>query len=182
MSGQRLSIQKSPRIPDFATVDQVAIALFYRARTYSCPCISQLRVDSPFLYALYEQRHCLTHGATFYPFHPLPDRHARPQLAPIGDVAGRVPYVGDVAVGSLQAAATSISRPLDGVEEIPALPSRLPEPHETMASDAEDAVVRTGEQWDDGAQELPVPQVIRAGECRGWFLAEHLVETPLMQS
>jgi starvation-inducible DNA-binding protein len=43
------------------------------------------------------------------------------------------------------------------------------------------AAARTAEQGDDGTNDLLVSQVIRTGEQQAWFLAEHLVDTPLVR-
>jgi starvation-inducible DNA-binding protein len=77
---------------------------------------------------------------------------------------------------------TSIPRPPDGVEEVPAMLSRLLEAHETILVEAHDAAARTAELGDDGTNDLLVSQVIRTGELQAWFLAEHLVDTPLVRS
>ena len=34
---------------------------------------------------------------------------------------------------------------------------------------------------DDGTNDLLVSEVIRTGELQAWFLAEHLVDTPLVR-
>ncbi len=60
--------------------------------------------------------------------------------------------------------------------------SRLLEAHETILVDAHDAAARTAAPGDDGTNDLFVSQVIRTGELPSWFLAEHLVDTPLVRS
>lgn len=60
--------------------------------------------------------------------------------------------------------------------------SRLLEAHETILEDAHDAAARTQELSDDGTNDLMVSEVIRTGELQAWFLAEHLVDTPLVHS
>jgi len=59
--------------------------------------------------------------------------------------------------------------------------SRLLEAHEEILIDAHDAAARVGEQGDDGTNDLLVSEVIRTGELQAWFLAEHLVDTPLVR-
>jgi hypothetical protein len=56
------------------------------------------------------------------------------------------------------------------------------EAHETILIDAHDATARTAECGDDGTIDLLVSQVIRTGERQAWFLAEHLVDTPLVRA
>jgi starvation-inducible DNA-binding protein len=60
--------------------------------------------------------------------------------------------------------------------------SRLLEAHETILVAAHDAAARTAELGDDGTSDLLVSQVIRTGELQAWFLAEHLVDTPLVRA
>lgn len=60
--------------------------------------------------------------------------------------------------------------------------SRLLEAHETVLVDAQDAAARTAELGDDGNSDLLVSQVIRTGELQAWFLAERLVDTPLVRA
>ncbi len=77
---------------------------------------------------------------------------------------------------------TSIPRPPDGVEEVPAMLSRLPEAHETFLTEAHDAAQRVGDMGDDGTEDLLVSQAIRTGELQAWFLAEHLVDIPFVRT
>lgn len=77
---------------------------------------------------------------------------------------------------------TSIPRPPDGVEEVPVMLSRLLKAHESVLVDARGAAARVGELGDDGTNDLLVSQVIRTGELQAWFMAEHLVDTPLARA
>ncbi|MFJ4950532.1 ferritin-like domain-containing protein [Streptomyces sp. NPDC088760] len=65
---------------------------------------------------------------------------------------------------------------------VPAMLSRLLEAHETILTEAHDAAARVAELGDDGTNDLLVSQIIRTGELQAWFLAEHLVDTPLVRS
>jgi starvation-inducible DNA-binding protein len=60
--------------------------------------------------------------------------------------------------------------------------SRMLEAHETILIDAHDAAKRVADEGDDGANDLIVSEVIRTGEMQAWFLAEHLVDTPLVRA
>lgn len=60
--------------------------------------------------------------------------------------------------------------------------SRLLAAHETILTEAHDAASRSAELGDDGTNDLLVSQVIRTGELQAWFLAEHLVDTPLVRA
>ncbi|GLX49429.1 DNA starvation/stationary phase protection protein [Streptomyces hygroscopicus subsp. hygroscopicus] len=176
--------QKGAVIQEFGTVKQFPIALSYEARMYSCQRLNKVLADTQMLYGLYKKHHWIMRGATFYQLHLLLDKHAGEQLELVDTLAERVQTLGGVAVGDPRHAAeiTSVPRPPDGVEEVPAMLSRLLEAHETILTDAHDAAARTAELGDDGTNDLLVSQVVRTGELQSWFLAEHLVDTPLVRA
>ena len=151
---------------------------------YSCQRLNQLLADSQILYALYKKHHWLMRGATFYQLHLLLDKHADEQLALVDKLAERVQTLGGIAVGDPRHVAeiTTVPRPPDGCEEVPAMLSRLLEAHELILSDAHDAATRVAALGDDGTNDLLVSDVIRTGELQAWFLAEHLVDTPLVRA
>ncbi|MGW8396247.1 Dps family protein [Streptomyces lydicus] len=176
--------QKGEVIQEFGTVKQFPVALSYEARMYSCQRLNRVLADTQILYGLYKKHHWLMRGATFYQLHLVLDKHAGEQLDIIDTIAERVQSLGGVAVGDPRHVAeiTSIPRPPNGVEELPAMLSRLLEAHETILIDGHDAAARTAEYGDDGTIDLLVSQVIRTGERQAWFLAEHLVDTPLVRA
>ncbi|WP_316781702.1 Dps family protein [Streptomyces sasae] len=176
--------QKGAVIQEFGTVKQFPLGLSYDARMYSCQRLNKVLADTQILYGLYKKHHWLLRGATFYQLHLLLDKHAGEQLELVDTIAERVQTLGGVAVGDPRHVAeiTSIPRPPDGVEEVPAMLSRLLEAHETILTQAHDAASRTAELGDDGTNDLLVSQVIRTGELQAWFLAEHLVDTPLVRT
>jgi len=59
--------------------------------------------------------------------------------------------------------------------------SRLLEAHELILTNAHEAAARVAALGDDGTNDLLVSDVIRIGELECWFLAEHLVDTPLVR-
>ena len=176
--------QKGAVIQEFGTVKQFPLGLSYDARMYSCQRLNKVLADTQILYGLYKKHHWLLRGATFYQLHLLLDKHAGEQLELVDTLAERVQTLGGVAVGDPRHVAeiTSIPRPPDGVEEVPAMLSRLLQAHETILTQAHDAAARTAELGDDGTNDLLVSQVIRTGELQAWFLAEHLVDTPLVRT
>lgn len=181
MTSQPHLHQKSPEIQQFGTVTQLPIALSYDARMYACQRLNRILADTQFLHALYKKHHWVMRGPNFYQLHLLLDKHATEQLELIDALAERVQTLGGVAVGDPRHAAeiTAVPRPPDGVEDVAAMISRLLEAHEIILTDAHDAAARVVEQGDDGTQDLLVSQVVRTGETQVWFLAEHLVVTPL---
>lgn len=176
--------QQGTEIQQFGTVRQFPLGLSFDTRMYACQRLNRCLADSQILFALYKKHHWLMRGVTFYQLHLLLDKHAGEQLGLIDTVAERVQTLGGVALGDPRHVAeiTAIPRPPDGVEEVPAMLSRLLEAHETILSDAHDAAARLAEMGDDGSNDLLVSQVIRTGELQAWFLAEHLVDTPLVRA
>jgi starvation-inducible DNA-binding protein len=152
-------------------------------RRYACQRLNRVLADSQILYALYKKHHWLMRGPTFYALHLMLDKHAGEQLELVDQLAERVQTLGGVAVGDPRhiAELTRIDRSPDGVEAVPAMLSRLLEAHETILIDARDAAVRVVELGDDGTNDLLISAVIRTGELQVWFLAEHLVDTPLVR-
>ena len=59
--------------------------------------------------------------------------------------------------------------------------SRLLEAHELILTQARAAAKEADEAGDDGTNDLLVSNVIRTNEMEVWFLAEHLVDTPLVR-
>src|SRR5690606_30894550 len=121
-------------------------------------------------------------GATFYQLHLLFDKHANELNSLVDEIAERIQTLGGIAAGDPRHVAeiTEIPRPPDGCEEVPAMLSRLLEAHEIILSDAHDAASRLAEMGDDGSNDLIVSGIIRLNELQSWFLAEHLVDTPLV--
>src|SRR5690348_9702881 len=170
VSSQPRLHQKGEIIQEFGTVKQFPLGLSYEARMYSCQRLNKVLADTQILYGLYKKHHWLMRGATFYQLHLVLDKHAGEQLELVDALAERVQTLGGVAVGDPRHVAeiTSIPRPPDGVEEVPAMLSRLLEAHETILTEAHDAAARTGELGDDGTNDLLVSQVIRTGELQAW--------------
>lgn len=140
--------------------------------------------DTQILYAFYKKHHWLMRGASFYQLHLLLDKHAGEQLALIDAMAERIQTLGGIAVGDPRHVAelTRIPRAPDGCEEVPAMLSRLLEAHELILVDAHEAAAKAQGLGDDGTNDIIVSNVIRTNELQCWFLAEHLVDTPLVHA
>lgn len=180
---QPLLHQQSGEIQQFGTVRQLPIALPFEVRLYSTQRLNRILADTQIMHSLYKKYHWLMRGPTFYQLHLLFDKHAGEQAKLIDEIGERIQTLGGVAVGDPRHAAelTAIPRPPDGVEELPAMLSRLLEAHEIVLTEARDAAARVQEQGDDGTNDLLVSEVIRVNEMQTWFVAEHLVDTPLVR-
>ncbi len=99
-------------------------------------------------------------------------------------IAERVQTLGAVAVRDSRHVAeiTTIPRPPNGAEEVPAMLSRLLEAHEIIIAKVRDAISRVGANDDAGTNDLLAGDVLRRHELQVWFLAEHLVPTPAVRA
>jgi starvation-inducible DNA-binding protein len=181
---QPLLHQQGVEIQAFGTVRQLPIALSYEARMESCQVLNHVLADSIILYNLYKKHHWLVRGHTFYQLHLLLDKHAGEQLELVDMLAERVQTLGGIAVADPRHVAeiTSIPRPPNGAEEVPAMLSRLLEAHELIIAEAREAAAKAAEMGDDGTNDLLVSDVLRTNELQTWFIAEHLVATPLVKA
>ncbi|RKE23541.1 Dps family protein [Streptomyces sp. TLI_171] len=172
--------QDGGEIQRFGTVRQLPLGLSHESRMYSCHRLNQVLADTQILYSLYKKHHWTVRGVTSFQLHQLFDAHAAEQLALVDALAERVQSLGGVAVGDPRHVAelSSVARPPDGVEEVPAMLARLLKAHESILVEARDAAARAAELGDDGTNDLLVSHVIRTGEAQVWFLAGHLVDTP----
>lgn len=174
--------QQGYEIQGYGTVRQFPLGLSFDARLYACERLNQQLADIRILHSLYKKHHWLVRGATFYQLHLLFDKHAGELNSLVDEVAERIQTLGGIAVGDPRHVAefTRVPRPPDGCEEVPAMLSRLLEAHEIILIDAHDAAARLAEMGDDGSNDLIVSDIIRLNELQSWFLAEHLVDTPLV--
>jgi starvation-inducible DNA-binding protein len=146
--------------------------------------LNQTLADTIILYNLYKKHHWLVRGHTFYQLHLLLDKHASEQLALVDLIAERVQTLGGIAVADPRhvAEVTKIQRPPNGAEEVPAMLSRLLEAHEVIIAEARKGADKADQVGDHGTNDVLVSDVLRTNELQTWFIAEHLVETPLVRA
>jgi len=77
---------------------------------------------------------------------------------------------------------TLVPRPPKGREEVPVQISRLLHAHEIILKEARAMARRAVAAGDEGTNDLLVSNVIRTNELQVWFVAEHVVETPLVHA
>jgi starvation-inducible DNA-binding protein len=177
---QPLLHQHGAEVQRFGDVRLFPIALSQQAREQSCQLLNHVLADSIILYNLYKKHHWLVRGHTFYQLHLLLDKHAEEQLKLIDLMAERVQTLGGVAIADPRhvAEVTTVPRPPNGAEEVPAMLSRLLEAHEIIISKVRDAAERTSDNGDAGSNDILVSDVLRTNELQVWFIAEHLVDVP----
>ena len=176
--------QRGHEVQRFDQVRVMPIGLPEEARTEIAAQLNQVLSDTRILHDLYKKTHWLMRGETFYQLHLLMDKHAGEQDELVDSLAERVQNLGAVAVGDPRHVAelTSVPRPPDGVEEVPAMLSRLLEAHELVITGTRTAADRANEVGDYGSNDLLVSEVLRTNELQTWFVAEHLVDTPLVET
>lgn len=181
---QPLLHQDGAVIQEFDELRDMPLGLDEAARREMVDGLNPLLADTVVLWSLYKKTHWLMRGATFYQLHLLMDAHAEAHLPVIDAVAERVQTLGAIAVGDPRHAAelTSIPRPPDGAEEVPAMLSRLIEAHELVITRARALATRADELGDHATNDLVASKVLPVNEMQVWFLAEHLVETPLVRA
>ncbi len=183
-SSQPQLYQHGQIIQEFGTLRLLPIALAHDARLQSCQLLNQILADTMILYSLYKKHHWQMRGPTFYQLHLLLDKHAAEQLALVDMLAERVQMLGGVAIADPRHVAelTTIDRPPSGVEEVPAMLSRLLSAHEAIITEVRAAIAQTAQSGDGGSNDLLIGDILRTHEQQVWGVAEHLVETPLVRA
>jgi starvation-inducible DNA-binding protein len=176
--------QRGREIQPFGTLARYPLGLSDDARKMSVDALNYLVADTITLRDLYKKHHWQATGPTFYALHLLFDKHAGEQTALIDALAERVQTLGGVTVAMAGDVAemTRIEKPPRGREEVPVQLSRLLEAHEHILIQARALAKRAADVGDDGTNDLLISEVVRTNELQLWFIAEHLVETPLVRA
>jgi starvation-inducible DNA-binding protein len=181
---QPLTHQQAHEIQPFGHLVRMPIALSENACKESVEHLNQLLADTMTLRDLYKKHHWQVAGATFYQLHLLFDKHYEQQSELVDAIAERIQMLGGVslAMAADVAETTLIPRPPKGREEAPVQISRLLHAHEIVLKEARAMARTAAESGDDGTNDLLVSDLIRRNELQVWFLAEHLIDTPLTRA
>jgi starvation-inducible DNA-binding protein len=176
--------QKAREIQPYGKVTRMPIALDEQVRAKSIENLNQLLADTMTLRDMYKKHHWQVAGHTFYQLHLLFDKHHGEQDELVDDIAERIQLLGGVSLAMAAdiAETTMIPRPPRGREEVPAQISRLLEAHELILKEARTMAKQAQEAGDDGTNDLLVSDVIRTNELQAWFVAEHVVDVPLVRA
>jgi starvation-inducible DNA-binding protein len=179
-----LTGQHGHEIQAYGSVVPMPIALAESTRRESVTNLNQLLADTITLRDLYKKHHWQLSGPTFYQLHLLFDKHADEQTELIDALAERIMKLGGVslAMAADVAEATLIPRPPKGREEVPVQISRLLHAHEIVLKETRTMARQAADSGDDGTNDLLVSDVIRTNEKQVWFVAEHLVDGPLVHA
>ena len=175
--------QKAHEIQEYGHLIAMPLALSDEARQQSVDNLNQLLADTMTLRDMYKKHHWQVSGPTFYQLHLLFDKHFGEQSEIVDTIAERIMTLGGISVAMSHDVAemTTIPRPPKGREEAPMQISRLLQAHEITLQAARSMAKQAAQSGDDGTNDMLVGDVIRPNELQVWFLAEHLVDTPLVR-
>jgi starvation-inducible DNA-binding protein len=181
---QPLLGQRAPEIQPYGTLTHYPLALDMDARAASVEALNQILADTMVLRDMYKKHHWQVAGHTFYQLHLLFDKHYSEQSALVDKLAERIQSLGGISVAMAHDVAemTRIERPPRGREEVPVQLSRLLEAHEIIIREVREAARQASAAGDDGTNDLLVSDVLRTHEMQVWFLAEHLVDIPMVHA
>jgi starvation-inducible DNA-binding protein len=176
--------QAAHEIQPFGKIAKLPIALDELVCAKSAENLNQLLADTMTLRDMYKKHHWQVSGATFYQLHLLFDKHYREQSELVDAIAERIQLLGGISIAMAAdvAESTLIPRLPRGREEAPVQISRLLEGHEILLKEARTMARQASEDGDDGTNDLLVSEVIRTNELEVWFLAEHVVDAPLVRA
>ena len=176
--------QHAHEIQPYGKIAKLPIALDEATCAQSVESLNQVLADTITLRDMYKKHHWQVAGHTFYQIHLLFDKHYEEQNELVDTIAERIQSLGGISLAMAHdvAETTIIPRPPRGREEVPVQLSRLLEAHEFILKEARTMAKQAVESGDDGTNDLLVSDVIRTNELQVWFLAEHLVDVPLVKA
>jgi starvation-inducible DNA-binding protein len=183
-TAQPLTHEHAHEIQPFGHIVKLPIALAESACKESVENLNQLLADTITLRDLYKKHHWQVAGPTFYTLHLLFDKHYEQQTALVDAIAERIQVLGGVSLAMAPdiAETTSIPRPPRGREEVPVQISRLLHGHEIVLEEARAMARRAATAGDEGTNDLLISGVVRTNELQVWFVAEHVVDMPLVHA
>jgi starvation-inducible DNA-binding protein len=176
--------QRGHEIQAYGSVVHMPIALDEETRRESVANLNQVLADTMTLRDLYKKHHWQVSGPTFYQLHLLFDKHFAEQSELVDTIAERIMMLGGVSIAMAADVAemTLIPRPPKGREPVPVQISRLLHAHEIILEEARSMARVAADAHDDGTNDVLVSNIIRTNEMHGWFVAEHVVDTPLVHA
>jgi len=160
------------------------IALDEQVCRESVENLNQLLADTITLRDLYKKHHWQVAGPTFYSLHLLFDKHAGEQNELVDLIAERIQLLGGISVAMAHDVAETslIPRVPRGRESVPVQISRLLHAHEVIIREARSMAHIAADKGDDGTNDLLISNVLRTNELQSWFIAEHVVDVPVVRA
>src|ERR1700732_5195840 len=171
-------------IQPYGKIAKLPIALDEKVCASSAENLNQLLADTMTLRDMYKKHHWQVAGHTFYQLQLLFDKHHGEQDELVDEIAERIQLLGGISLAMAAdiAETTMIERPPRGREEVPVQISRLLEAHEIILKEARTMAKQASDAGDDGTNDLIVRHGIRSNELQVWFIAEHVVDVPLVRA
>jgi starvation-inducible DNA-binding protein len=176
--------QHAREIQPYGMVVKLPIALSEKVCAKSIENLNQILADTITLRNLYKKHHWQVAGHTFYQLHLLFDKHYKEQNELVDSIAERIQLLGGISIAMAHDVAemTMIPRPPRGREEVPVQISRLLHAHETILLEARTMAKQASSDGDDGTNDLLVSDIIRTNELQVWFVAEQVVDIPVVRA
>ena len=176
--------QRGREIQQFGSITRIPIGLSEKVCKSSVTALNQVLADTMTLRDLYKKHHWQVAGHTFYSLHLLFDKHYAEQAELVDTIAERIQLLGGLAIAMAPDVAelTKIERPPKGREEVPVQISRLLEAHKLIITESREFASQASDAGDEGTNDLLISDVVRGNELQSWFVAEHLVDTPLVRA
>jgi starvation-inducible DNA-binding protein len=176
--------QDAAEIQPYGMIAKLPIALAENVCKANVENLNQVLADTITLRDMYKKHHWQVAGPTFYQLHLLYDKHYKEQNELVDLLAERIQSLGGISIAMAHdvAETTMIPRLPRGRQEVPVQLSRLLHAHEVILLESRTMAKEAAEDGDDGTNDLLVSDVIRTNELQVWFLAEHLVEEPLVRA
>src|SRR5258706_2035731 len=176
--------QDAAEIQPFGTIAKLPNGLSEKVCMESVDRMNQILADTMTLRDMYKKHHWQVCGKTVYQLQLLFARHYDEQNELVDQIAERIQLLGGLsyAMAADVAENTNIPRPPKGRDEAPVQISRLLTAHEIILQGARASARKAAQLGDDGTNDLLVSDVIRTNELQVWFLAEHLVDVPLVRA
>jgi starvation-inducible DNA-binding protein len=176
--------QEGHEIQPFGQLIRMPLALAETVCRESVDNLNQLLADTITLRDLYKKHHWQVSGPTFYQLHLLFDKHYAEQAKLVDSIAERIQLLGGVslAMGVDVSERTLVPRPPKGREPVPVQISRLLHAHEIILREARAMARIASDHDDEGTNDLIVSEVVRTNELQAWFVAEHVVDTPVVRT
>jgi len=176
--------QRGRILQQYGTVIKLPIGLSESICLKSVNALNQVLADTITIRDMYKKHHWQVAGHTFYQLHLLFDKHYEEQTELVDTLAERIQRLGGIALamaGDIDEE-TNIERPPRGREEAPVQISRLLEAHEIILKECRKYAKDADDIGDDGTNDVLVSDVIRTNERHVWFISEHLVNVPVVES
>ena len=176
--------QRGKEIQEYGTIARLPIGLDDSVCKTSAEALNQILADTITLRDMYKKHHWQVAGPTFYQLHLLFDKHYEEQSELVDPIAERIQMLGG------DQRRDGARRRGDDADPAPAArPGRGAGPDLAAArgprADPRSRRARPPSRpttGDDGTNDLLVSDVIRTNEMQVWFLAEHLVDTPVVEA